>query len=340
MTIQALREATREGATCETTVSAQVESCQKKETTAGKPFYELLLRDATGSLILRAWSDKPAFVLCEQLTQGEFVEVRGNFSQGSFGLDAMGWTLTPLDAEGISLLIEGSPEEQATREATYQGVVEAIATIQDPRLRLLCDAFLKQYGARFCRAAAARSNHHARRGGLLDHTARMLQSALALQAVYSHLNRDLLVAAILFHDSGKLWETCPPAQGFGLTPDLRGELMGHLSIGIELVNTLWRELPKEEWSQLKPPSEEVRLHLLHLIASHHGQLEYGSPVLPKTPEAIALHLIDNLDARLEMFQETYTKAQQSTPGFFEWSRPLGVAPVAPLKKVEKIVPPL
>lgn len=335
MTIQALREATREGATCEAVVPAQVEACQKKETSAGKPFYELLLRDATGSLILRAWSDKPSFSLCEKLAADEFVEVKGNFSQGSFGLDAPGWTLIPLDAEGISFLIEGSPEEQATREATYQGIVETIATIEDTRLRLLCDSFLKQHGARFCRAAAARSNHHARRGGLLDHTARMLQAALALQNVYPHLNRDLLITATLFHDSGKLWETCPPAQGFGLISDLRGELMGHLSIGIELVNALWRELSKEEWKELQPASEEVRLHLLHLIASHHGQLEYGSPVLPKTPEAIALHLIDNLDARLEMFEEAYSKGSQGTPGFFEWSRPLGVAPVASLKKVKK-----
>ncbi|MBX9742930.1 MAG: HD domain-containing protein [Chthoniobacterales bacterium] len=333
MTIQALREATREGAFCEAAIPAQVESLQRKETSSAKPFYELLLRDATGSLVLRAWSDKPAFAACEQLTAGDFVEVKGNFSQGSFGLDAPGWMVSSLDAEGISLLVEGSPEEQKTRETTYQGIVEAIATIEDPRLRELCNSFLNHYGPRFCRAAAARSNHHARRGGLLDHTARMLQAALALQAVYPHLHRDLLITATLFHDSGKLWETCPPAQGFGITPDLRGELMGHLSIGIELVNALWRELPKEEWKELQPASEEVRLHLLHLIAAHHGQLEYGSPVLPKTPEAIALHLIDNLDARLEMFQEAYTKTPGATSGFFEWTRPLGVAPVAPLQKV-------
>lgn len=335
MTIQALRDATREGASCEASLEAQAESVQRKETATGKPFYELTLRDATGTLILRAWSDKPAFASCDELAPGTFVEVTGNFTQGSFGLDAPGWSLEPLNPEAIALLLEGSPEEQAAHEATYQGVLEAVATIEDPRLKLLCDSFLKQHGARFRRAAAARSNHHARRGGLLDHTARMLQAALALHSVYPHLNRDLLITGTLFHDSGKLWETCPPAQGFGIVPDLRGELMGHLSIGIELVNSLWRELPKEEWEKLQPPSEEVRLHLLHLIGSHHGQLEYGSPVVPKTPEAIALHLIDNLDARLEMFQEAYSKTQQTTPGIFEWVRPLGAAPIAPLRKMKK-----
>ena len=76
----------------------------------------------------------------------------------------------------------------------------------------------------------------------------------------------------------------------------------------------------------------MRLHLLHLIAAHHGQLEFGSPVLPKTPEAIALHLIDNMDARLEMFEEAYAKNQETSSGIFEWSSPLGVAPIAPLKR--------
>ena len=126
-------------------------------------------------------------------------------------------------------------------------ILTGIAQLQDPRLQQLCEKFLNQYGSRFRRAAAARNNHHARRGGLLDHTARMMQSAQALLPVYSNLNADLLIAGILFHDVGKLWETCPPAQGFGISPDLRGELMGHLSIGIEIVNSLWRELPKQGW---------------------------------------------------------------------------------------------
>jgi 3'-5' exoribonuclease len=333
MTIKSVREATRDGATCEATLSVQVEKIHLKETAAGKPFYEIILRDASESLTLRAWSDKAAFTACQKTALHSFVKIRGNFSQGSFGLDAPNWTLEPLSDKEITLLLEGTIEEQAAHEASYQILLEAVAQLQDPRLKQLCEQFFHQYEARFRRAAAARSNHHARRGGLLDHTTRMLQSAQALLPVYPNLNGDLLIAGILFHDIGKLWETCPPAQGFAILPDLRGELMGHLSIGIEIVNALWRELPKENWDALNPSSEEVRLHLLHLIGAHHGQLEFGSPILPKTPEAIALHLIDNLDARLEMFEEAYARNQESAPGIFEWSRPLAVAPIAPLKKV-------
>ncbi len=334
MTIRSLREMTREGNSSSLTIEAQVEKILLKETSSGKPFYELVLRDATGTLSLRAWSEKPSFLACQKLAKGEFVEITGNFTQNSFGLDATTWSVQTLDEEKINFLLEGSLEEQRTHQADYELLLHSIDSLQDPRLQMLCQLFLKQYGKRFRRAAAARSNHHARRGGLLEHTARMMRSLLALHPVYPQLHRDLLITGILFHDSGKLWETCPLAQGFEITPHLRGELLGHLSIGIELVNALWRELPKETWSHLLPADEEVRLHLLHLIASHHGLLEYGSPILPKTPEAMVLHLLDNLDARFEMFQEAYAQKPSSDMGLFEWSRPLGVAPVVPLREAE------
>ena len=101
--------------------------------------------------------------------------------------------------------------------------------------------------------------------------------------------------------------------------------MGHISIGLELVNALWRRISAEQadaWKNLEPPSEDVRLHLLHLIAAHHGQKDLGSPVDPKTPEAQALHYIDNLDARLEMFAAGYTVAKPLAPRVFDRVRPL------------------
>ena len=98
------------------------------------------------------------------------------------------------------------------------------------------------------------------------------------------------------------------------------------------MNAIWRDLPKEGWEQLSPTSEEVRLHLLHLVASHHGQLEFGSPILPKTPEAALLHFVDNIDARMEMFFTAYQASHPSQNGPLEWVRPLGVAPVPPLSR--------
>ena len=121
-----------------------------------------------------------------------------------------------------------------------------MTAISDPRLRGICELFLKDFGERFRRTAAARNYHHARRGGLVEHTAQMMRVAVALCPLYPQLNLDLLLAGILFHDSGKLWENHLPEDGFTMGFDERGELMGHISIGLELVNSLWRKLQTEE----------------------------------------------------------------------------------------------
>ncbi len=118
--------------------------------------------------------------------------------------------------------------------------------------------------------------------------------------------------------------------------DERGELMGHISIGIELVNSLWRKLQTSEgaggWNGMTPASEDVRLHLLHLIGAHHGEPQFGSPVSPKTPEAMALNYIDNLDARLEMFAAGYLVAKPIAERIFDRVRPLPGNLVKPLEK--------
>lgn len=304
-------------------VHAQVETLAKKNSSGGKPYYELRLRDGGGTLLLRAWSETPAYEVCQHLTPGEFVSVSGEFLlNGTYGPDARRWELRTLSDEERIAVLEGDEEQRRIRSETMAFVRSTIEGLQDPRLRALGILFLEEQGERFARAAAARQNHHARRGGLLEHTAQMMRSAQGVCAAYPELNRDLILAAILFHDAGKLWETCPPESGFGIGYHLSGELLGHICIGIELVNAMWRRLPLEDWKDVVPPSEEVRLHLLHIIASHHGELEFGSPVLPKTPEAMAVHYIDNLDARMEMFRMGYRGAAEVAPGIFERPRPL------------------
>jgi 3'-5' exoribonuclease len=332
LTISELKKAAREHSPQEAEIHAQIEKISRKDAANGKPFYEVIFRDSAESMTLRAWSDTPAFEACDSLEAGVFVGIEGIFSHSStFGLDAKRWEMSPLSDEQVDSLLEGSAERRTLLEKAWSVINGAVSDIRDPRIKALCDQFLSLYGTRFRRAAAARGNHHARRGGLLEHTSRMMESALALCVVYPELNRDLLIAGVLFHDTGKLWETCPPERGFGIVPELRGELLGHLSIGIELVNTIWRDLPKEGWESLSPATEEVRLHLLHLVASHHGQLEFGSPVLPKTPEAALLHFIDNIDARMEMFFSAYQNSVPGPQGVHEWVRPLGVAPIKPLE---------
>jgi 3'-5' exoribonuclease len=115
-------------------------------------------------------------------------------------------------------------------------------------------------------------------------------------------------------------------------------MLGHIPIGIEVVNTLWREMMESEiasgWLTLDPHSEEVRLHLLHLIASHHGQYEFGSPTLPRTPEAFALHFIDNIDAKMEMLKDAYANSNEIAPNIYEKVFPLPANLVTPLRTFE------
>ena len=165
-----------------------------------------------------------------------------------------------------------------------------------------------------------------------------MRVAKEVAPLYPQLNLDLLIAGILFHDSGKLWENQFSETGFVMDYDELGELVGHISIGLEVVNSLWRKLSAENtevWKGYSPSSEDVRLHLLHLIGAHHGQKELGSPVEPKTPEAMALHYIDNLDSKLEMFAGGYATAQPLAARIFDRVRPLPGNLVKSLEKFQQ-----
>lgn len=321
----------------EARVPGQIDSLARKETRDGKPFFELSLADAEGKLTLRAWSDSPAFALCEGLAAGEFIEVKGEFGHSAaYGVESKRWTCGPLSEADRDTLLAGPPELRARQGADFEYIRGIAAGLVDPRFHALAALYLSEYGDRFRRTAAARQNHHARRGGLVEHVAQMMRSADAIAGVYPMLNRDLLLTAVLFHDAGKLWENALPADGFVMPFDERGEMLGHITIGIELMNALWRKLlaspDAASWSGLAPASEDARLHLLHLIASHHGELQFGSPVVPKTPEACALHYVDNLDAKMEMFAVGYTTARHLAPRIQERVWPLPGHLVTPLPR--------
>jgi 3'-5' exoribonuclease len=304
----------------------QVEAAAPRLTRDQKPYCELSLADACDRMTLRVWSDHPAYKACSEMTAESFVELAAEFhTHSQYGLEAQKWTVRPLTEPEKKALLEGPADLRKKQTADWEFLAQSVKSMVDPRLRALCDAFLNEWGDRFRRTAAARNYHHARRGGLVEHTAQMMRVALGIAPLYPQLNVDLLIAGILFHDSGKLWENQLPENGFVMGYDERGELIGHISIGLELVNSLWRKLMAENaagWKDFLPPSEDVRMHLLHLVASHHGEMQFGSPVFPKTPEAMALHYIDNLDARMEMFAAGYTTAKLLADRIFDRVRPL------------------
>src|SRR5215218_8554257 len=227
---------------------------------------------------LRPWSDSASLEHCEALCEGCLRELARELSRGNYGVESKDWRCRALTDPERDSMMAGPPELQARQRQDYDFLRATTEAVADPRLRALAQIFFADYGERLQRTAAARMNHHARRGGLVEHMAQMMRAGVALAGVYPLLNRDLLITGILFHDAGKLWENVYPIDSFSMPHSDRGELLGHIPIGIELVNALWRKLLLTEdakgWAGLQPESEQVRLHLLHLIAAHHGELQF------------------------------------------------------------------
>jgi 3'-5' exoribonuclease len=326
----------------EAAVRGQLERVEEKVTKGGAPYLEWGLRDASDGLTVRVWENHPQFAAARRLGRGVFVEVRGEWSKREpFGLEVGGrWNFRELGAEEVAAALAGDPELAERQEADYGDIVAMVGAMADPRLRAVCELFLERHGEAFRRCAAARDYHHARRGGLVEHVAQMMRSASALCVAYPELNGDLLLAGVLFHDCGKLWENNYEPSGFQMLHHEMGELLGHIPVGIELANRLWHEAADAvagevvEGEDAARAGNLARLHLLHLIASHHGEHEFGAPTLPKTPEALVLHHVDNIDAKLEMMRRGYRESAQVGPGIYDRVRPLRQRLVRRLEKVE------
>lgn len=317
-------------------VHVQLDQNKSRSTKNGDPYYELHFADAESSLVLRVWNSTPMFDTVGQLQDGVFYELNGEFCLGNDGksIDSRQWQARALNEAEIEQLLNGSADLMALQQRHFDFILQTVAEISDPRLHYLASALLETWGDRFKRTAAARDYHHARRGGLVEHVGQMMRSAVKICEAYPMLNRDLLVTGVLFHDIGKLWENVYSEQGFSMPYTEVSELIGHIPLGMEIVNKLWRETLSKNttWDDLEPSSERVRLHLLHLIVAHHGELAFGSPVVPKTPEAQALHYIDNLDAKMEMFEKGYEVAEELGKNVYRRVRPLPSKLVKPLEK--------
>jgi 3'-5' exoribonuclease len=185
-------------------------------------------------------------------------------------------------------------------EEAKERLLQWAARVQNPDLRLLLHTFFgdRELLDRFVECPGSKSLHHAHIGGLADHTLGVLVLLQAACDVHSNLDRDLLIAGGLLHDIGKIEELHVPGVIIRYT-DI-GRLVGHVVLTDRMVN--------ERLSQLPDFPQELAARLTHLLLSHHGQREYGAPVLPMTPEACALHYADTLDAHVQYFREIVAAA--------------------------------
>lgn len=263
----------------------------RRETKAGKPFLEFVLGDASGSVAAMMWDDAER---CDRLVAADdVVGVRARVGSYREKLQLTISFIEPLEVsdDDLAMFLPASPRD---RGQMCRELDALIATVADPPLRTLlarCVGGKTPLGRTFRIHPAAKRNHHAYLGGLLEHSLSVARAADRMCAHYREqgaaLDRDLLVAAALLHDVGKVRELAA-RRTFSYTDE--GQLLGHILLGLQMVTREAESIPGFRPEQL--------LHLQHLIASHQGKLEWASPKIPMTLEAILLHAADELDAKM------------------------------------------
>ena len=261
----------------------------------GDTYFLGQLRDRTGQISGLLWNVSESTV--SHINAGDYVRVKGKVQlfQGNIQM-----ILTRIDAasdENINAE-DFIPQSNSDVVAQFEKLQEILLGIGDPELRELMQLFLSddEIVQGLKTAPAGIRLHHAYHGGLLDHIVNLSETASRLTDLYPNVDFDLLLAGILLHDLGKIRELSYDAS-FLYTDE--GQLIGHLIIGIEMLGEKISEYEQKNGASF---SEEKALRLKHMIISHHGSYEFGSPKLPMTPEAIALHHLDNLDAKTNEFQ--------------------------------------
>lgn len=257
---------------------------------AGGRYAEVLLADTTGQMAGRIWEQAETWL--QSLQPGDVVWVEGTVERFRDELQLNISSLRKME-KGYTLRDLVRVSEKDVRKL-YQDLLDTIATLQDEALRALLERIFQteEIKRAFMRHPAAKGLHHGYLGGLLEHVMNIVALAESLCRQYPQLNRDLLLAGVLLHDIGKLWEL---EAGTRIEYTLEGRMVGHVVLGYEKVMEFLRECPDFP--------TETKVHLGHLILSHHGELEFGSPIKPATPEAIALHHLENLDAQVQRFYD-------------------------------------
>ena len=260
----------------------------------GNLYLHLELRDKSGAVGARLWNASEG--LARTFEPGDFLQVRGKIQifQGALQIILSHIeSVPPADVSPDDFLPQSS-QNVAKLVAKLRSLLLAMG---NPHLRGLVECFLidDDFVRKFTTAPAGIKNHHAYQSGLLEHVVTLLTIADRIADLYPDVDRDLLMTGIFLHDIGKVDELSYE-RAFSYTDE--GQLVGHLAMGVEMLRDKveqTRDLTGE------PFPAELLLRLKHMILSHHGALEFGSPKVPMTPEAVALHHLDNLDAKLNTF---------------------------------------
>jgi len=274
----------------------------------GKPYMTLKLMDRSGEIEGRVWDRVDEY--SGRFEKDDFIFARGKASVYMGKMQLIVQELERIDEREVNLA-DFLPVSQRPLDEMESALRQKVASMDDPNLRALLESFLAddEFLRSYLRAPAAKAMHHVYLGGLLEHSLAVADLAEDISARYPGINRDLLVAGALLHDVGKVGELSYQ-RSFDYTDE--GKLLGHIVMGVEMV--------EERIRQLDDFPARTGLLLKHLLLSHHGQYEYGSPKRPMTMEAVILNFIDDLDSKINGVRTHIEKEPDSAASWTAYHR--------------------
>jgi 3'-5' exoribonuclease len=293
------------------TSSFVVVSKQVKPKKTGEPYLALTLGDRTGQLEAKMW-DNVEEVL-DAFEQDDFLKIKGliNKYKNRFQL-----TIHKLRRMGDSEIdfADYLPKTSKNIDELWQTLTDFVAGFENPHLKALIQVFMAdpEIAQAYRNAPAAKTLHHAYIGGLLDHVVSLFRSCDLICRNYPQVNRDLVLAGAFLHDIGKVHEL---AYNRSFSYTTRGQLLGHMIIELEMLQA--------KLSQISGFPAELKTLLEHLIISHHGQYEFGSPKLPMFPEALLLHYLDDLDSKMESMRAHFERESELESPWTSYNASLG-----------------
>ena len=261
---------------------------QLKPKKTGEPYLDLMLADCSGQIPAKMWDNvQPA---SELFDVNDVIRVKGVFNKYNHRWQ---FTIRTLEGKLTDDQIEFSdylPKTSKDVNELWKTLGDFVASIGEPHLRQLLELFMadEKIAAAYKNAPAAKTLHHAFIGGLLDHVVSLFTSCDLVVRNYPMINRDLLLTGAFLHDIGKIHELSY-ARSFSYTTE--GQLLGHMIIELEMLHA--------KIAEVEGFPDDLKILIEHLIISHHGQYDFGSPKLPMFPEALMLHYLDDLDSKME-----------------------------------------
>src|SRR6267378_3483564 len=300
-----------------------VVSKQIKPKKTGEPYLALTLGDRSGQLEAKMW-DNVEEVL-NAFEQDDFLKIKGLVNKYKNRFQLTIHKVRKLGETEIEFA-DYLPKTTKNIDDLWQTLADYVASFQNPHLKSLVQAFMSDpdIAATYRNAPAAKTLHHAYIGGLLDHVVSLFRSCDLVCRNYPLVNRDLLLTGVFLHDIGKIHEL---AYNRSFSYTTRGQLLGHMIIELEMLQAKLALAPDF------PP--ELKTLLEHLIISHHGEYEFGSPKLPMFPEALLLHYMDDLDSKMESMRAHFERESELETLWTSYNASLG----RPLLNTAKFLAP-